>query len=93
MVFCSCSDETIPREVHLEDKPREMASEFCDCLEKEYDVKTCFREIREDFKLTLKETHGEDRKAFIKGLLHAFVETECFDSQILNALKSIEDEE
>ncbi|MEZ4936361.1 MAG: hypothetical protein R2799_02070 [Crocinitomicaceae bacterium] len=81
--FISCGKNKIPEKVHLGDEPREIAGAYCECMmQHDKNVAFCFKEIKGILKKALERNSGNNRKAFIKNVLHALIETECFDESL-----------
>ena len=79
----SCSGNNIPKEVTLSEKPREIAAAYCECSQGEKHLLfKCWNEVKPLFKEGLKEVKGADRTRFLQDLMHAFVESKCFDNSL-----------
>ena len=93
----SCSTEEIPEKVELSDEPRELAGLYCECMQKhDKNAMFCFREVKEPLNEAFQKNGGDSRKTFIKNLMHALVETECFeeglDENVIKAISELESE-
>lgn len=80
-IGAGCSD-SIPEKVVLEDKPRELVSQFCACYQEIESYQKCWRASKKDIQIALKNVYGKDRLEFIQQVLHSFVESDCFDSEL-----------